>query len=237
MNQEAPPILAGLLVAVLFAGANVGIMPGHASMQQESKTGGSTTTSNSSVLTTVLHSNNTSNSNSSNIKKGAPYNENLSQKLTKSLAASTKMLSISSQSSQTIVNGRGKLTISAIAYDATTGKKIENAVVKLKIIFTSNDTYKEMIGHNGEVTYSAELKPNSKGINNISIMATVQAFAPGYISATKNLLSSSSTSIITSNNSKESIVNTNASSKLAQKILRNVQKKLEENGIDFSLGK
>ena len=55
------------------------------------------------------------------------------------------------------------MTISAIAYDATTGKKIENAVVKLEIIFTSNDTSKEMIGHNGEVTYSAELKPNSKG--------------------------------------------------------------------------
>jgi hypothetical protein len=238
MNQDASPILAGLLVAVLFAGANVGIMSGHALMQQESKTGGSTTTSNSNVVTTVLHSNNTSISNSSNIKKVAPSNENPSQKLTKSLSASTKTLSISSQSSQTIVNGRGKVTISAIAYDATTGKKIENAVVKLKIIFTSNDTSKEMIGHNGEVTYSAELKPNSKGINNIGIRATVQAFAPGYISATKNLLSSSSTSIITSNNSsKESIVNTNASSNLAQKILRNVQKKLEENGIDFSLGK
>jgi hypothetical protein len=238
MNQDASPILAGLLVAVLFAGANVGIMPGHALIQQESKTGGSTTASNSSVLTTVLHSDNTSNSNSSNIKKVAPSNENLSQTLTKSLAASTKRLSISSQSSQTIVNGRGKLTISAIACDATTGKKIENAIVKLKIIFTSNDTSKEMIGHNGEVTYSAELKPNSKGINNIGITTTVQAFAPGYISAAKTLLSSSSTSIITSNNSsKESIVNTNASSNLAQKILRNVQKRLEENGIDFSLGK
>jgi len=92
-----------------------------------------------------------------------------------------------------------------------------------------------MIGHNGEVTYSAELKPNSKGT--IGIRATVQALAPGYISATKTFLSSSSMSIITSNNSKESIVNTNASSNLAQKILRNVQKRLEQNGIDFSLGK
>jgi hypothetical protein len=234
MNQEASPILAGLLVAVLFTGANAGIMPGHASMQQQSKAG-STTASN--VATSVLHSNNTSNSNSSNTKKVAPSNENLSQKLTKSPSESSKTLSISSQSSQTIVNGRGKLTISAIAYDATTGKKIENAVVKLKIIFTSNNTSKEMIGHNGEVTYSAELKPNSKGINNIGIRATVQAFAPGYISATKTFLSSSSTSIITSNNSKESIVNSNASSNLAQKILRNVQKRLEQNGIDFSLEK
>ena len=61
MNQEASPILAGLLfVAVLFAGANVEIMPGHASIQQQSKTEGSTTTSNSSGLTTILHSNNTS---------------------------------------------------------------------------------------------------------------------------------------------------------------------------------
>jgi len=186
----------------------------------------------------LLHNNNTSNFNSSNTKKVAASNENLSQKLTKSLSASTKTLSISSQSSQTIVNGRGKVTISAIAYDATTGKKIENAVVKLRIIYTSNNTSKEMIGHNGEVTYSAKLKPNSKGINNIAIRATVQAFAPGYISATKTILSSSSTSIITSNkSSKESIVNTNASSNLAQKILRNVQNRLEENGIDFSLGK
>ena len=105
-------------------------------------------------------------------------------------------------------------------------------------MFTSNDTSKETIGHNGEVTYSAKLKPNSKGINNTAIRATVQAFAPGYLSATKTILSSSSTSIITSNkSSKESIVNTNASSNLAEKIIRNVQNRLEENGIDFSLGK
>jgi len=110
----------------------------------------------------LLHNNNTSNFNSSNTKKVAASNENLSQKLTKSLSASTKTLSISSQSSQTIVNGRGKVTISAIAYDATTGKKIENAVVKLRIIYTSNNTSKEMIGHNGEITYSAKLKTKFK---------------------------------------------------------------------------
>ena len=216
-------------------GANVGIMPGHASMQQQSKTEGSTITSNSMVLTTVLHSSNTSNSNSSNIKKVAPSNENLSEKLTKSLPASTKTLSISSQSSQTIVNGRGKLTISAIAYDATTGKKVADALVRLKILFTSNDTSKEIVGHNGEVMYSAEIKPDSKGNTNIGIRTTAQAFAPGYISATKTSLSSSSTSIISSNssssgsskaiissNSSKAIINNNVSSNLAQNILRNV---------------
>jgi hypothetical protein len=43
-----------------------------------------------------------------------------------------------------------------ITSDATT--KIDNAIVK-KITFTSNDTSKEIVGHNGEVTYSAEIKP------------------------------------------------------------------------------
>ena len=65
-----------------------------------------------------------------------------------------KPLSISIQSSQNIVNGRGTSTVTAIAYDANTDKKIDNAIVKLKITFTSNDTSKEIVvGHNGEVTY------------------------------------------------------------------------------------
>jgi hypothetical protein len=153
------------------------------------------------------------------------------------LPASIKPLSVSVKSSQTIVNGRGKLTISAIAYDATTGKKIEGALVRLKIFFTSNDTSKEIVGHNGEVIYSAEIKPDSKGNTNISIGTTAQAFAPGYIFATKTSLSSSSTSIITSKSSSKAIIINNVSSNLAQNILRNVRKSLEQNGIDFSLGK
>src|SRR5215471_11195449 len=141
-----------------------------------------------------------------------------------------KALSISIQSSQNVVNGRGTSTVTAIAYDATTDKKIDNAIVKLKITFTSNDTSKEIVGHNGEVTHSAEIKPNSKGNNNIDCRTTVQAFTPGYISTSKasSYSSSSSTLIITDNGQQESIINNNSSSNL-------VQNKLERNGIDFSL--
>jgi hypothetical protein len=37
------------------------------------------------------------------------------------------------------------------------------------------------------------------------------------------------------NSHQESIINNNASSKLTQNILKNVQNNLEQNGIDFSL--
>jgi hypothetical protein len=222
--------------------------------QHQFKTEGNTdTTSNSIALTPHLHNNSISNSTSSNIKKENSNNEvaisggNLSAKLTGSLSASNndnydnnaKPLSISIQSSQNIVNGRGTSTVTAIAYDATTGKKIDNAVVKVKITFTSNDTSKEIVGRNGEVTYSAEIKPNSKDNSNIGFRTTVQAFAPGYIttSKTSSYSSSSSTLIMTDNSHQESIINTNASSNLTQNILKNVQNKLEQNGIDFSLGK
>ena len=250
MNHEGltkAPILVVLLVAVLFAVANIGIMAGHASMQQQAKAVGSTTVSNSRVLSNVSASDNTSNSNTiikkynTIIKKGVTSSENLSQKSIKSLPASIKPLSVSIKSSETIVNGRGKLTKSAIAYDDTTGKKIENALVRLKILFTSNDASKEIVGHNGEVIYSVKIKPDLKGNTNMTIRTTAKAFAPGY--STKTSLSPSSTSIITSNSSSsrssKAIIssNSNVSSTLAQNILRNVQKRLEQNGIDFSLGK
>jgi hypothetical protein len=148
-----------------------------------------------------------------------------------------KPLSISIQSSQNIVNGRGTSTVTVIAYDATTYKKIDNAIVKLKITFTSNDTSKEIVGQNGEVTYSAEIKPNSKDNSNIGFRTTVQAFAPGYISTSKasSYSSSSSTLIMADNSHQESIINNNASSNLMLNILKNVQNELERNGIDFSL--
>jgi hypothetical protein len=219
--------------------------------QHQFKTEGNTiiTTSNSIALTPHLHNNNTSNS-TSNIKKENNNNEvaisggNLSATLTRLSTSNNynydnnaKPLSISTQSSQNIVNGRGTSTVTAIAYDAITGKKIDNAVVKVKIIFTSNDTSKEIIGHNGEVIYSAEIKPNSKDNSNIGFSTTVQAFAPGYISTSKasSYSSSSSTLIMTDNSHQESIINNNASSNLTQNILKNVQNKLEQNGIDFSL--
>jgi hypothetical protein len=208
-----------------------------------------TTTSNSIASTPHLHNNSTSNS-TSNIKKEnsnevAISRGNLSPTLTRSLSTSNnhnydnsaKPLSISIQSSQNIVNGRGTSTVTAIAYDATTDKKIDNAIVKLKITFASNNTSKEIVGHNGEVTYSAEIKPNSKDNSNIDFRTTVQAFAPGYISTSKasSYSSSSSTLIMTDNSHQESIINNNASSNLMQNILKNVQNELEQNGIDFSL--
>jgi hypothetical protein len=218
--------------------------------QHQFKTEGNTTTttSNNIALTPHLHNNSTSTS-TSNIKK-ENNNEvvisggNLSATLTRSLSTSNnhnydnsaKPLSISIQSSQNIVNGRGTSTVTAIAYDATTDKKIDNAIVKLKITFTSNDTSKEIVGHNGEVTYSAEIKPNSKDNSNIDYRTTVQAFAPGYISTSKaSSYSSSSSLIMTDNRRQESIINNNASSNLMQNILKNVQNELERNGIDFSL--
>jgi len=148
-----------------------------------------------------------------------------------------KALSISIQSSQNVVNGRGTSTVTAIAYDATTDKKIDNAIVKLKITFTSNDTSKEIVGHNGEVTYSAEIKPNSKDNSNIGFRTTVQAFAPGYITTSKasSYSSSSSTLVMTNNSHQESFINHNAFSNLTRNILKNIQNELEENGIDFSL--
>ncbi|HXX97750.1 MAG TPA: hypothetical protein VEL11_11610 [Candidatus Bathyarchaeia archaeon] len=207
-----------------------------------------TTTSNSIALTPHLHNNSTSKSTyvkRENNNEVAISGGNLSATWTRSLSTSNnynydnnaKQLSISIQSSQNIVNGRGTSTVTAIAYDATTDKKIDNAVVKLKITFTSNDTSKEIVGHNGEVTYSAEIKPNSKDNSNIGFMTTVQAFAPGYISTSKtsSYSSSSSTLIMTDNSHHESIINNHASSNLTQNILKNVQNKLEQNGIDFSL--
>ncbi len=129
----------------------------------------------------------------------------------------TKSISISIESSQNIVNGNGTSTVKAIANDAATGKKIENAIVELNITFTSNGTYKEIVGHNGEVTYSVELKSNSSSNSNISFKATAEASAPGYTSTTKTTTSSSSsmstsTSTVTSNNNNQkSIINSSSS--------------------------
>ena len=154
--------------------------------------------------------------------------------------SNAKPLSISIQSAQNIVNGRGISTITAIAYDANTGKKINNAIVKLMIVFTSNGTSKEIVGHSGEITYSAEIKPNSKNSSTINFKTTVQASAPGYISTSKtsssSSLSSTSTSTMTSK-SNQSIINNNGSDNLTQNILKNVQRQLKQNGIDIALAK
>ena len=149
---------------------------------------------------------------------------------------SDKTLSISIQSSQKIVNGRGTSTVTAIAYDGSTGKEIENAVVIMKITFASNKTSKEVVGRDGHVTFSAQIEPNSKDSSNINFKSTVLASAPGYISTSK-VSSYSSTSLNDHDEEKQSIINKNGSGELALNILKDVQKKLEQNGIRFTLGK
>ncbi len=225
------------------------------SQPPQSKTGGNITmTPNSTAITPATHSNITSNSTSQSLKKENNSNKittsggGLSARLTQSPSTSkynynnsnAKPLSISIQSAQNIVNGRGTVTITAITYDANTGKKINNAIVKLKIVFTSNGTSKEIEGHSGEITYSAEIKPNSKNSSNINFKTTVQASAPGYISTSKtsssSSLSSTSTSTMTSK-SNQSISNNNGSDNLTQNILKNVQRQLKQNGIEIALGK
>ena len=113
---------------------------------------------------------------------------------------SSKKLSVLIHSSQNIVNGKGRSNITATALDAATGSKLDMATVKLRITFGSNGTNKEIIGHNGEVSYSSEINPNPRHESNSHYNATVEASAPGYISTTKTS-TLSSTSITRSNSS------------------------------------
>ena len=125
----------------------------------------------------------------------------------------SKSISLSIESSQNITNGKGTSIVKAIANDAATGKKIENAIVKLNITFTANGTSKEIVGHNGEAIYSIELKPNSNSSNSsLSFKTAAEASAPGYSSTTKTTTTSSSSFISTStviskNNTQKSIIN------------------------------
>jgi hypothetical protein len=113
---------------------------------------------------------------------------------------SSKKLSVLIHSSQNIVNGKGRSNITATALDAATGSKLDIATVKLKITFGSNGTNKEIIGHNGEVSYSSGINPNPRHESNSHYNATVEASAPGYISTTKTS-TLSSTSVTRSNSS------------------------------------
>lgn len=114
--------------------------------------------------------------------------------------SSSKKLSVLIHSSQNIVNGKGRSNITATALDAATGSKLDMATVKLRITFGSNGTNKEIISHNGEVSYSSEINPNPRHESNSHYNATVEASAPGYISTTKTS-TLSSTSITRSNSS------------------------------------
>jgi hypothetical protein len=141
-----------------------------------------------------------------------------------------KPLSISVQSSQNIVNGKGKSTITAIAYDATSGKKIDNAVVKLKITFTSNGTTKMISGDKGEVTYSVDIKPDSNSNNshgsggNGNFTTTVQASAPGYTSAYKT-----TTAMAFSHSSSST---SSSISDLTDNIIKDVKKKIIDSTLE-----
>jgi hypothetical protein len=174
------------------------------------------TTSSSTPPPSISKTNNNINSNNIN---------NNNNSITK-----VKPLAISIQSSQNIVNGKGKSTITAIAYDATSGKKIDNAVVKLKVTFTSNGTTKMISGYKGEVTYSVDIKPDSNNNNshssggggNGSFTTTVQASAPGYTSAYKT------TTAMAFSNSSSSSSSTSSSSinDLADTMIKDVKKKI-----------
>jgi hypothetical protein len=179
--------------------------------------GNTTATSNGTVITTPHNKNSKSN-----------YNNYIS---------GAKSLSVSVRTSQNIVNGKGTSTVTAIANDAATGKRVENAVVKLKITFTSNGTSKVIVGHNGEVEYSAKIQPNPNNNSNMSYKATVEASAPGYISSSKTTTSSSSSSSFTSKSTETSNSSHEGSiENLTTNILKDVQKKLKANGINATLG-
>jgi len=239
-------IFIGFLSTITFSEGKTETTTTTTQQQHQFKTEGNTshTTSYSIAFTPHLHNNSISNSTSNIKNEVAISGGNLSATLTRSLSTSNKdnydnndkPLSISIQSSENIVNDRGTSTVTAIAYDPSTDKKIDNAILKLKITFTSNDTFKEIVGHNGEVTYSAEIKSNSKDNSNIGFRTTVQAFASGYISTSKgSSYSSSSSTLIMTDNSHQESINNNASRDLTQNILKNIQNKLEQNGIDLSL--
>jgi hypothetical protein len=202
----------------------------NASLDRPQQPPGNITISSSNTAKSAAHINSTSDFTSQNQKKDNSTNNatlgggSITARLTQSPPASkysynnnnnAKPLSISIQSFQNIVNGRGASSVTGTAYDAATGKKIDNAIVKLKITFASNGTSKEIIGHHGEVAYSIDINPNSKNNSDVSFKATVQASAPGYLSTSKTTTSSSSsssssstsTSTSTSNNHQGSIIN------------------------------
>jgi hypothetical protein len=140
-----------------------------------------------------------------------------------------KSISVSVESTQNVVNGKGVSTVKAIANDAATGKKLENATIKLRINFTSNGTSKLIVGHNGVAVYSVNLNPGPNHHNDLGFTAFAQASAPGYISTSKTATTSSLTSSISGGtlDRQESILNSSSAQNLTQSILNDVQNKLK----------
>jgi hypothetical protein len=147
-----------------------------------------------------------------------------------------KSISISVESSQNVINGKGTSTVKAIANDAATGTKLENATIKLRITFASNGTSKLITSHDGVAIYSANLNPIPSRHNNLGFTASAQASAPGYISTSKTTTSSLSSSISGgTSGTQESILNSNSTENLTQSILKDVRNKLKLAGIYASL--
>jgi hypothetical protein len=140
-----------------------------------------------------------------------------------------KPISVSVESTQNVVNGKGISTVKAIANDVATGKKLEDATIKLRITFTSNGTSKLITSHNGVAIYSANLNPTPNHHNYLGFTASAQASAPGYISTSKTATTSSLSSTISGGTSsrQESILNSSSTANLTQSILNNVQNKLK----------
>ena len=140
-----------------------------------------------------------------------------------------KFMSVSVESTQNVVNGKGISTVKAIANDAATGKKLENATIKLRINFTTNGTSKLIVGHNGAAIYSANLNPTPNHHNDLGFTASAQASAPGYISTSKTTTTSSLSSSTSGDTSsrQESILNSSSTANLTQSILNDVQNKLK----------
>jgi len=148
-----------------------------------------------------------------------------------------KSMSVSVESTQNVVNGKGTSTVKATANDAASGKKLENATIKLMITFTSNGTSKLIVGHNGLALYSTNLNPKLNHRNDLGFTASAQASAPGYISTSKTTTSSLSSSISGGTSSRqESILNSSSTANLTQSILNDVQNKLKHAGIYTSIG-
>ena len=147
-----------------------------------------------------------------------------------------KSIFISVESSQNIVNGKGTSTVKAIANDAATGTKLEDATIKLRITFASNDTSKLITSHDGVATYPTNLNPIPSHHYNLGFTASAQASAPGYISTSKTTSSLTSSTFGGTSSKQESILNSSSTQNLTQSILKDVRNKLKLAGIYASLG-
>jgi hypothetical protein len=101
----------------------------------------------------------------------------------------------------------------------------------------THNTSREIVGPDGHVSFSVQIEPNSKDDSNVSFKSTVLASAHGYISTSKAIFYSSTSTRSHQDEVEQSIINKNGSTELALSILKDVQKKQAKNGIRFALDK